>query len=202
MRLLTAPTAEPVTLDQVKFAARLTGSTAFDAMLPVYMQAAREIAESQTGVRWMNQQWRIERYNWPSPCEVLEVNGPTAVTVSYWSASNAWTEMTSGTYVWADADPGLVIGALVWINRRRARAIKDWVARHGDLKRRLADVEALRREPVNLAEHPDHAAIRYLEELRLGEGDSVTILCDDPEAESTAKRMAIVCNGAWTQWQD
>ena len=97
----------------------------------------------------------------------------------------------------------LVIGVLVWINRRRARAIKDWAGRHGDLKRRLADVEALRRgEPINLAEHPDHAAIRYLEELRLGEGDSVTILCDDPEAESTSKRMAIVCNGAWTQWQD
>lgn len=96
----------------------------------------------------------------------------------------------------------VVIGVLVWINRRRARAIKDWASRHGDLKRRLADVEALRREPVNLAEHPDHAAIRYLEELRLGVGDSVTILCDDPEAESTAKRMAIVCNGEWTQWQD
>jgi hypothetical protein len=97
----------------------------------------------------------------------------------------------------------IVIGVLVWINRRRARAIKDWAARHGDLKRRLADVEALRRaEPINLAEHPDHAAIRYLEELRLGEGDSVTILCDDPEAESAAKRMAIVCNGAWTQWED
>lgn len=68
----------------------------------------------------------------------------------------------------------LVIGVLVWINRRRARAIKDWASRHGDLKRRLADVEALRRaeqgklqrEPVNLAEHPDHAASRYLEELR------------------------------------
>ena len=39
----------------------------------------------------------------------------------------------------------LVIGVLVWINRRRARAIKDWAARHGDLKRRLADVEALRK---------------------------------------------------------
>ena len=39
----------------------------------------------------------------------------------------------------------VVIGVLVWINRRRARAIKDWAARHGDLKRRLADVEALRR---------------------------------------------------------
>jgi hypothetical protein len=39
----------------------------------------------------------------------------------------------------------IVIGVLVWINRRRARAVKDWAARHGDLKRRLADVEALRR---------------------------------------------------------
>lgn len=38
----------------------------------------------------------------------------------------------------------IVIGVLVWINRRRARAIKDWAARHGDLKRRLADVEAIR----------------------------------------------------------
>lgn len=39
----------------------------------------------------------------------------------------------------------VVIGVLVWINRRRARAIKDWASRHGDLKRRLADVEALRK---------------------------------------------------------
>lgn len=38
----------------------------------------------------------------------------------------------------------IVIGVLVWINRRRARAVKDWAARHGDLKRRLSDVEALR----------------------------------------------------------
>lgn len=42
----------------------------------------------------------------------------------------------------------VVIGVLVWINRRRARAIKDWAARHGELKRRLADVEALRSDGV------------------------------------------------------
>ncbi len=42
----------------------------------------------------------------------------------------------------------IVIGVLVWINRRRARAIKDWAARHGDLKRRLADVEAIRSDGV------------------------------------------------------
>ena len=43
----------------------------------------------------------------------------------------------------------LVIGVLVSINRRRSHAVKVWMARHGDLKRRLADVEALRkRDPV------------------------------------------------------
>lgn len=96
----------------------------------------------------------------------------------------------------------LVFGWVVIVEALRLLAGWKVDATVAALRRRLADVEALRREPVNLAEHPDHAAIRYLEELRLGEGDSVTILCDDPEAESTAKRMAIVCNGAWTQWQD
>lgn len=113
MRLLTAPTAEPVTLDQVKFAARLTGSSAFDAMLPVYIQAAREIAEMETGVRWMAQQWRIESYCWPGPCDVLGMGGATAVAVSYWSSSNVWVAMGAGTFVWADADPGVVVGAPV-----------------------------------------------------------------------------------------
>lgn len=113
MRLLTAPTAEPVSLDEVKFAARLTGSTSFDAALPVYMQGAREIAEMETGVRWMQQQWRAERSCWPGPIDVIELAGATAVAISYWSAANTWATMAPGTFVWADADPGVVIGALV-----------------------------------------------------------------------------------------
>lgn len=39
----------------------------------------------------------------------------------------------------------LVIGVLVAINRRRSHAVKVWMARHDDLKRRLEDVEHLRR---------------------------------------------------------
>mgnify|MGYP000034051154 CR=1 FL=1 len=81
MRLLTAPTAEPVTLDEVKFAARLTGSTAFDTMLPVYIQAAREIAETEAGRKLMAQVWRIELADWPHPCQVFELHSATAVTV-------------------------------------------------------------------------------------------------------------------------
>lgn len=96
--------------------------------------------------------------------------------------------------------------ALAWATRMAWRLmcnLRDEEVEHAHTRRRLADVEAIRqREPVNLAEHPDRAAMRFLEELRMGEGDSVTILCDDPEADSTAKRMAIVCNGAWTQWED
>lgn len=38
----------------------------------------------------------------------------------------------------------MVIGVLVLINRRRSRAIKDWQVRHGEIKRRLDDVERLR----------------------------------------------------------
>ena len=113
MRLLTAPTAEPVTLDQAKFAARLTGSAAFDAMLPVYMQAAREIAEAETRVRWMRQQWRVEMECWPGQCTVIELAGATAVAISYWSPAGAWVTMESGAFVWADADPGIRIGPLV-----------------------------------------------------------------------------------------
>lgn len=113
MRLLTAPTAEPVTLDQAKFAARLTGSSAFDAMLPIYIQAAREIAEMETRWRWMQQVWRVERCDWPCSSDVIELGGASAVAISYWSTGNAWVTMAGGSFGWADADPGVVLGPLV-----------------------------------------------------------------------------------------
>lgn len=110
MKQLVAPALEPVTLDQAKFAARLTGSTAFDAMIPLYIQAAREIAEMQTGQRFISQKWRYESYNWPMPDDVIEVGGDiTAVDVSYWSAAGTWVTFTSSQFVWEDAEPGVRI---------------------------------------------------------------------------------------------
>lgn len=108
MRLLTPPTTEPVSLDEAKFAARLTGSTAFDAALPIYIQAAREIAEMETGVRWMAQEWRAEFTDWPAPGEVIRVSPATAVAVSYWSGS-AWVNLAPEEFGWSDADPGVFI---------------------------------------------------------------------------------------------
>jgi hypothetical protein len=67
------------------------------------------------------------------------------------------------------------------------------------------EVEQLRAQVErarDTAEMPEVAAMRYIEQLRAEEGDSVTILCDDPEAESADRRLAIDCNGAWTDWRE
>ena len=109
MTLLVAPTAEPVTLDQAKFAARLTGISAFDGMLPVYIQAAREIAEMETGVRWMAQEWRQDLDGWPAVDDVVPAAGATAVAVSYWSKAGAWESLAPSALTWVDRDPGVSI---------------------------------------------------------------------------------------------
>lgn len=41
-----------------------------------------------------------------------------------------------------------------------------------------------------------------IEHLVHYEGDSVTILCADPEADHVDQQVAIDCGGAWTSWVD
>lgn len=43
---------------------------------------------------------------------------------------------------------------------------------------------------------------RNLTYLRADEGDSVTLLCDNPDPASRDQNNAIECNGPWTDWQD
>lgn len=40
-----------------------------------------------------------------------------------------------------------------------------------------------------------------LNELRRDEGSSVTLLCDNPDFNGQPNN-AVVCNGAWTNWED
>ena len=124
MRLLTAPTEEPVSLDEAKFAARLTGSTAFDAMLPVYIQAAREIAENETCRRLMAQVWRLEMVDWPTAADLIPIHAASTVAISYWSTTGEWIDLVIPledgedppariAFAWADADPGLALAPLL-----------------------------------------------------------------------------------------
>ncbi|HCQ53588.1 hypothetical protein [Brevundimonas diminuta] len=50
--------------------------------------------------------------------------------------------------------------------------------------------------------HPAPDALRAIEMLRASEGDSVTILCNNPEATDLDDAMAVVCCGPWTDWKD
>lgn len=56
--------------------------------------------------------------------------------------------------------------------------------------------------PSDGAEMPEVALARYIEILRAEEGDVVTIACDNPETWAADKRVAIDCNGAWTDFED
>lgn len=61
---------------------------------------------------------------------------------------------------------------------------------------------ARRLRPVPAEQPPTTGAdyiVKTINHLREEEGDSVTILCDNPEGPPN---VAIECNGAWTGWQD
>jgi uncharacterized phiE125 gp8 family phage protein len=63
--LLAAPTAEPVTLAEVKVSARIDADiTAFDLLIPMYITTAREQAEHETERCLMPQTWRAELDGW------------------------------------------------------------------------------------------------------------------------------------------
>lgn len=53
-------------------------------------------------------------------------------------------------------------------------------------------------EPANWCEVE---LIRLINLLRSEEGDSVTILCDNPDFNLGANN-AVECNGSWTDWKD
>lgn len=105
--LLTAPTAEPVSLADAKAAARLDG-TQWDTIVTAAIVAAREVAEHQTGRLFMQQTWRIELEDWPAATDVLGIYRPTSLVVAYWDGS-AWAVLNALQYVWAVSGTGFVL---------------------------------------------------------------------------------------------
>lgn len=106
MYLLTAPTLEPVTVDAAKLAARLDGSQ-WDGIVADAIAAARQVAEHQTGQRFMAQTWRQELADFPAITDVLPFQRPSAVAVSYWTAAGAWQPLDGGAFVWVAEDAGI-----------------------------------------------------------------------------------------------
>lgn len=101
--LLTPPTAEPVSVADAKFAARLDGAH-WDGAVAAAIATARQVAEHETGRRLMTQVWRYELEDWPDADELLPELRPTAVAVARWDGA-AWQAVDAGAYVWTPAGP-------------------------------------------------------------------------------------------------
>jgi uncharacterized phiE125 gp8 family phage protein len=97
--LLTAPTAEPVTLSDAKAALRID-DTRFDALLPGLISSARAVAEQETGRQLVEQTWRAELADWPAATDVIQVHRPTACAITYWNGS-AFVSLAGAGYVFA-----------------------------------------------------------------------------------------------------
>lgn len=106
--ILTQPTEEPVTVDEVRTLLRVEGDDdAFSSIIESLIPTARQLAEVETGRRLMQQVVRYEFEDWP--CDLdddpLPEADPSAVAISYWNGS-AWATLATNAYAWAPSGPG------------------------------------------------------------------------------------------------
>lgn len=101
--ITTAPTAEPVTLAEVKAGLRIDADiTAFDTDLTMLIQSARELAEHETGRSLMSQTITLELDDWS---DVLEINRAPVQSVSaiqYWDGASFQTFPSTGYSLYQD----------------------------------------------------------------------------------------------------
>lgn len=105
-RLITAPTSEPVSLDDVRLHLRLTDDTTEDPLLTSLIERARLYWESWSGRSLAPQTREAHRSAWPGG-DYFELPDPplTSVTsLKYLNSAGTETTMTSTTQYLVDAD--------------------------------------------------------------------------------------------------
>jgi uncharacterized phiE125 gp8 family phage protein len=95
--LVTAPSSEPVTLEQVKDHLRIVqGDTLQDDYLKRLIKAARQKIEDMTNRKFVTQTWNLYRDNWPgSDDDYIEI--PFAPLQSVASTGVTYTKISGGT---------------------------------------------------------------------------------------------------------
>lgn len=111
LKLITAPSNEPVTDDESKAACRIDG-TEFDALLPILISAARALAEQKTGRAFGVQTWALTREAFPAVIRLPNPPLVSVVKVEYYDADNVKQTMANTEYV-VDAEtiPATIIPA-------------------------------------------------------------------------------------------
>lgn len=100
LTLISAPSAEPITLAEARSQCRIDG-TDEDALLTIAISAAREKAEHETGRRLITQTWRQTLDSFPATSDI-QLLVPPAASISqlqYVDATGALTTLASSAYV-------------------------------------------------------------------------------------------------------
>lgn len=115
LTLITPPTVEPISLEEARMQCRITaGDTTEDAVLGVYIQAARETAEHELGRALLQQTWELTLDAFPAG-EISLVRGRAlAITsVKYLDPAGALQTLDSSAYTLDAATlPGWVLPAV------------------------------------------------------------------------------------------
>lgn len=117
LKLITAPTAEPVTVAEVRAHCRID-STAEDSLLATYIAAARQLCEETIGRALMPQTWEQTLDAFPAgEIKLLKTPVASVVSVVYVDANGTEQTMPSTDYVLdAETEPGWLLPAdgLAW----------------------------------------------------------------------------------------
>lgn len=111
LKIVTAPTDEPVTAAEAKAHARIDDD-AENALIATMLKAARELAETYTGRALVTQTWSMFMDAFPA-CAMIEVPKPPLVSVThvktYDDADDDTTFAASNYFVDAKAEPGRIV---------------------------------------------------------------------------------------------
>ncbi|MBA3588298.1 head-tail connector protein [Methylibium sp.] len=97
-KLITAPTAEPITLAEAKLHLRVD-STDEDALITALIVAARQGAEQMTGRALMPQTWEIALDGFPDEIELQHPPLASITSVSYLDEASAAQTLSAAAYV-------------------------------------------------------------------------------------------------------
>lgn len=100
LRLITGPSVEPISLNEVKAQLRIDGS-ADDTLLTSYIAAARAYVESTTGLALNTQTWEMTLHDWPygsNPIVLPKQPVQSITTITYADQANQTQTLASLVY--------------------------------------------------------------------------------------------------------
>lgn len=100
LRLITGPSVEPISLNEVKAQLRIDGS-ADDTLLTSYIAAARAYVESTTGLALNTQTWEMTLHDWPygsNPIVLPKQPVQSITSITYADQANQTQTLASSVY--------------------------------------------------------------------------------------------------------